>query len=191
MIRDHRTDIQLKKQAFRTSIRREWLQKHFSKIRNSIQESEHFENLALEKVRETVKELPASSISLVELMTEYNSIVTSVVVDEIVIVSEKMVRLQAVEWSHYVYILNRVIEGSFSKKDLEKVIAHTLLSVYECADVLVNRNKDNKYLYESIMRDCLDYFYRSSLFILNLDQMEQNILTAIAIRLWKYQRTPD
>lgn len=136
-----------------------------------------------------IEALPGSVIDLVNVMTESKKIVTSIVADEIEKVAMKMVRIGAVEWSHYVFIIDQVIEGSFSKKEIERVVKHTLLNILECGEVLAANNKSNTILYNTILRDCLGYLYHTSLFILDLDPMEENALSDIMIRIWSSQQS--
>lgn len=133
--------------------------------------------------------LPESVMDLVQVMTESKRIVTSIVADEIEKVAIKMERVGAREWSHYVYILDQVIEGSLSKKEIERVVKHTLLNVLECGGILAAKNKSNTTMYNSLVRDCLDYLYHASLFIMDLDLMEENALSDIMIRIWTSQQS--
>lgn len=179
----------MKKQAFRNNIRKEWLKDHFRKIRQSLQQDDRHEEEICNTVRGMIEALPESVMDLVHVMTESKSIVTSIVADEIEKVAIKMVRIGAVEWSHYVYIIDQVIEGSLSKKEIERVVKHTLLNVLECGEILAAKNKDNTTLYNNIIRDCLEYLYHTSLFILDLDPMEENALSDIMIRIWTSQQS--
>jgi len=53
-------------------------------------------------------------------------------VEQIDTIADKMVRVQLSEWREYVSVINRLLSNPQSKKDVDQVIAYTLLPLLEC-----------------------------------------------------------
>jgi hypothetical protein len=84
-----------------------------------------------------IDDLPESACELVDLLADFFPTVSTILMRHIDSFCSKIVRLKTVEWCHMVHIVNRLLVGTDSKADLEKIVGHSMLPVLEGGEILL------------------------------------------------------